>query len=94
MKISGWQVALLISTVVWLIPTSGECMKFDETTAPVKHQEIVRVFTSEETATSLQEKASVKTQEDCLSYVQVYDNIEEDPEHAEANKITASYAIQ
>ncbi len=36
----------------------------------------------------------VKQNEECVSYVEVFDSISTDPEHAAAHKITASYDIR
>ncbi len=100
MRITGLAVALILSAVVSL---GAQAMHRSEASATVKVQPehlntITRATEKTQSGDSLlTPSVSVRRQaqtEECASYIQVLDSVDEDPEHAQARMVTPSYAIR
>jgi len=91
MRTKGLVVGLLLSSMVVLAPMRANCVShenannFSTHAATVAKQMVIA-----------QKNALMASQpkEECYSYVQVFNSIDADPEHAQARAVTASYDIR
>ncbi len=102
MRITGLAVALALSAVVVL---GAQSMHHNEARATMKVQpEYLNTITCATEKTQSGDSLSKSSEtiasrvvssptNDCPSYIQVLNSVEEDPEHAQARMVTPSYAI-
>lgn len=85
-RTNGLVVGLLLSSMVVFAPMQANC---------VTHDNANNLAAYEMQMNAAQHEALTPSQpaEECYSYVQVFETIGQDPEHAEARTITPSYEI-
>ena len=90
MRTKGLVLGLLLSSVVFLAPTSGDCVSHENNNNLAPRAERLALLAPIVVQTTV---AAINSGEEFESYVQVFNEVDSDPEHAEAHKITASYDI-
>ncbi len=91
MRTKGLVLGLLLSSIVFLAPTSGDCVSHENHNNLAPSAERLALLAP----TAVQTKVAVhNSDEEFESYVEVFNEVDSDPEHAAAHKITASYEIR
>jgi hypothetical protein len=90
MRTKGLVLGLLLSSIVFLAPTSGDCVSHESHNNLAPRAERLAILTPIVGQTKV---AANNSGEEFESYVEVFNEVDSDPEHAAAHKITASYDI-
>lgn len=86
---------LVLCSMAVLAPMQGHCVAHEDSTSISDYKEgRAKAMQAAIDENNAADAKAVKQNEECVSYVQVFDSIAEDPEHAEAHRITPSYAIR
>jgi len=94
MRVTGLKVSLFVSALVALITVGEHSLTNAAAHASMTaHTQTVSAPAAAPNAAPFPTPSASETEPDYDSYVQVYDDVDEDPEHAQARMITSSYEI-
>lgn len=89
MSTKGLVAGLLFSSMVLLTPMKGDCVNHENDNGFTKQAHTVAMQRAQNQALTKSQPA-----EECQSYLQVYESIDTDPEHAQARAVTPSYDLR